>query len=322
MAIVPEPSCYGVARDGTAEQSRDPGRGLSTSAVGAPGRKSGAGVDRRRDTGAAIRRASAPKGEEEAPPEFLRPSGAVAEYRWSVVIPAYNEAARLPRYLKEVIGYFDGRDEPYEVLVVDDGSGDGTAGGVRELRLAHPFLGLIRMPENRGKGRAVRAGMQRARGALRLMADADGATPIIEVERLEAAILGGADVAVGSRARPDPSVVRQTLVHRRLAGFVFNLMARGLGVRDVMDTQCGFKLFRGAVADDLFGALRTDGFSFDVELLLLARRRGYRVVEVGVNWADQPGSKVGVLRHAPGMLCEILAARWRLAVHARSGRRP
>ncbi len=250
------------------------------------------------------------------------PGPGAAECRWSVVIPAYNEAARLPRYLREVVGYFDGRDEPYEVLVVDDGSADDTGRGVRELSRVHPSVALVSFPENRGKGRAVRAGMRLAHGALRLMADADGATPIVEVKRLEAAIQTGADLAVGSRARPDPSVARQTRRHRRVAGHVFNLVARGLGVGDVMDTQCGFKLFRGPVADDLFGALRTEGFGFDVEILLLARRRGYRVVEVAVNWADQPGSKVGVLRHAPGMFCEILAARWRLAIHSHARRAP
>jgi dolichyl-phosphate beta-glucosyltransferase len=247
---------------------------------------------------------------------------AVPERRWSVVIPAYNEAGRLPGYLGEVVAYFDGRDEPYEVLVVNDGSRDETADRVREISRVHSAVGLVSFPENRGKGRAVRAGMRIARGALRLMADADGATPISEVKRLEPVIQAGADLVVGSRARCDPSVVRQTRLHRRLAGHVFNLMARGLGVGEVLDTQCGFKLFRGEVADDLFGALYTEGFGFDVELLLLARRRGYRVSEVAVNWADQPGSKVGVLRHAPGMLREILAARWRLATRPHPGRTP
>ena len=235
-----------------------------------------------------------------------------AQPRWSVVIPAFNEAARLPRYLEEVVSYFDGRDEAYEVLVVDDGSQDATADRVRELGRAHPSVGLMRFAENRGKGRAVRAGMRAARGVFRLMADADGATPIAEIKRLEVAIQSGADIAVGSRARPDPSVVRQTRLHRRAAGLFFNFLTRSLGVGDVVDTQCGFKLFRGPVADDLFGALRTEGFGFDVELLLLARRRGYRVVEIAVNWADQPGSKVGVLRHGPGMVWEIAAARVRL----------
>jgi dolichyl-phosphate beta-glucosyltransferase len=258
----------------------------------------------------------------ESPCEPATSAPPAAAFRWSVVIPAYNEARRLPRYLREVVGYFDGRHESYEVLVVDDGSVDGTAGTVRELSGRHPAIRSLSFPENRGKGRAVRMGMQAARGDFRLMADADGATPIAEVARLEAAVQGGADIAVGSRARPDPSVVRQTHVHRRVAGFVFNLAAKALGVGDLMDTQCGFKLFRGPVADDLFPALHTDGFGFDVELLLLARLQGYRIAEVAVNWADQPGSKVGVLRHAPGMLCEILAARWRLAIHSPSRRTP
>jgi dolichyl-phosphate beta-glucosyltransferase len=152
------------------------------------------------------------------------------------------------------------------------------------------------------------------------MADADGATPIAEVKRLLAAIEAGADLAVGSRARPDSAVVRHTRLHRRLIGNVFNLIVRRLGVWDVADTQCGFKLFKGAVADDLFAALRTTGYGFDVEILLLAQRRGYRIAEVPINWADQPGSKVGVLRHGPGMLREILAARWRLSTDRHSGR--
>jgi len=118
---------------------------------------------------------------------------------------------------------------------------------------------------------------------------------------------------VGSRVLRDPSVVRQTRLHRKLSGHVFNFIVRRLGVSAVVDTQCGFKLFRRAAADKLFGALATDGFGFDVELLLLAQRRGYRVAEVPINWTDQPGSKVGVLTDGPRMLRDIVAARWRLA---------
>ena len=210
-------------------------------------------------------------------------NSAVGSCRWSVVIPAYNEAARLPRYLREVVDYFDGRNEPYEVLVVDDGSSDGTAMCVRDMGRAHASIGLLACPENRGKGRAVCAGMTRARGSLRLMADADGATPIAEVKRLEVAIEGGADLAVGSRARPDSSVVRQTRLHRRVMGGLFNWIVRRLGVGDIRDTQCGFKLFRGEVAADLFAELQSTGYGFDVELLLLARQRRYHIVEVPVN---------------------------------------
>jgi len=239
---------------------------------------------------------------------------------WSVVIPAYNEAARLPAYLKEVVGYFDGRDQPYEVVVVDDGSRDATADRVRELARLHPSVRLHTLPENRGKGCAVREGMMAASGVLRLMADADGATPIVEVKRLEAAIQAGADLAVGSRALPDPSVVVRARTHRKLSGEVFSRLVRLLGVAGVVDTQCGFKLFRGPVAQALFSALRTDGFGFDVELVLLAQRRGYRIAEVPINWADQPGSKVGVLKDGPRMLAQIVTARLRLAL-ARDSRR-
>ena len=238
---------------------------------------------------------------------------AVAEPRWSVVIPAYNEALRLPPYLADVVAYFDGRGEPYEVLVVDDGSRDETAARVLEARAAHPPVSLHRLGVNRGKGFAVRAGMRAARGVLRLMADADGATPIGEVKRLEAAIQAGADIAVGSRALSDPSVSREVRLHRQLSGELFNFLVRRLGVPGIKDTQCGFKLFRGAAADTLFGELRTDGFGFDVELLLLAGRRGYRVAEVAINWADRPGSKVAVWKDGPRMLAQILAARRRLA---------
>ncbi len=243
-----------------------------------------------------------------------------AAYRWSVVIPAYNEAERLPAYLEQIVAYFDGRDEPYEVVVVDDGSADETGVRARELGLRHPAVKLHTHARNRGKGWAVRAGMLRAQGALRLMADADGATRIAEVERLEAAIDAGADVAIGSRALRDAAVIRQVRRHRQLAGGVFNLAVRGLGLSGVADTQCGFKLFRADVAEDLFAVLGTHGLAFDVELLLRAQRRGYRVAEVPVSWTDQPGSKVGVLGDGLKMLGEILVARWRLARHRGSRR--
>lgn len=237
----------------------------------------------------------------------------VGEPRWSVIIPAYNEALRLPAYLADVITYFDGRGEPYEVLVVDDGSRDETAARVLEAKAGHASVALHRLATNRGKGFAVRVGMRAGRGELRLMADADGATPIGEIKRLEGAILAGAHVAIGSRALADPSVSRQVRLHRKLSGDIFNILVRRLGIGDIRDTQCGFKLFRGAAAEILFGELRTEGFGFDVELLLLARRHGYRVAEVPINWVDQPGSKVGVLADGPRMLHQILAARRRLA---------
>ncbi len=232
--------------------------------------------------------------------------------RWSVVIPAFNEAARLPRYLDDVLTYFDGRGEPYEVIVVDDGSTDGTADLVEVSAAAHPGLRLIRLDRNRGKGAAVRHGMLAARGEYRVFADADGATPIAELKRLEPVLATSADIAIGSRGLADPAVSLTTRRHRVLAGRIFNWLVARLGLRGVADSQCGFKAFRGTVADQLFGALETRGFGFDVELLLRAQAHGYRIAEVAVNWADQAGSKVGVLRDGPRMMWQIVTARARI----------
>lgn len=232
--------------------------------------------------------------------------------RLSVVIPAFNEAARLPAYLDEVVSFLEGRGEAYEVLVVDDGSTDGTVASVRSLVDRYPAVRVLPLGRNRGKGAAVRAGMLAASGMARLFTDADGATPIAELKRLEPALAAGADVVIGSRALADPAVARSTRTHRVLAGRVFSWLVARLGLRGVVDSQCGFKLFTAAAAEALFGALETAGFGFDVELLLRAQRAGYRVVEVPVNWADQAGSKVGVLRSGPGMLGQIARARWRV----------
>ena len=231
---------------------------------------------------------------------------------WSVVIPAFNEARRLPPYLEEIIAYFDGRGAPYEVIVVDDGSRDGTAERVRETAGAAPVR-VIPLAGNEGKGAAVRHGMLAAIGAYRMFADADGATPILELKRLEAALAGGADVAIGSRVVQDPSVSVVARPHRVLAGRMFNGVVARLGLPDVGDSQCGFKAFTARAAETIFGKLRTRGFGFDVEVLMLARFYGFRVAEVAVNWTDKPGSKVGVLKTGPGMFWEIMRARLRMA---------
>jgi len=230
--------------------------------------------------------------------------------RWSVVIPAFNEAHRLPPFLEKVVAYFEGRDEPYEVIVVDDGSTDGTAELVEARDLA--TVRVLRLLANAGKGSAVRAGMLAARGAYRLFADADGATPIEELKRLEPVLVAGADVVIGSRVLVDPGVSVTTRSHRVAAGRLFNWLVARMGLRGIADSQCGFKAFTAPAAARLFDGLATEGFGFDVELLLRARAAGCRIVEVPVNWADQAGSKVGVLRHGPGMLWQIVQARRRV----------
>ncbi len=229
----------------------------------------------------------------------------------SVVIPAYNEARRLPPYLQSVVAYLNGRGLAYEILIVDDGSTDETAALIEQAGAQHRAIRLIRLSRNSGKGAAVRAGMQAAQGALQLFADADGATPIQELERLEAAIKNGADLAIGSRtlASRDHRYRVQARIHRTLLGNLFNRIVRLLGIRDINDTQCGFKLFRQSVAQDLFSVARIDGYGFDLELLYIAQHRGYRIAEIPINWTDQPGSKVRVLRDGLAMVREMLAVR-------------
>lgn len=229
----------------------------------------------------------------------------------SVVIPAHNEATRILPYLRRVIEYFSYQGRPYEVLVVDDGSTDETSAIIEDFARSAPAVRLLRLPQCRGKGAAVRHGIQWAVGYIQLFADADGATPINEFARLEKALADGGDVAIGSRALaarlPDFSV--QARLSRHVLGFLFNTVAQQIGFRGISDTQCGFKLFRKVVAKELFAYPLIDGFGFDLEILYLAQQRGYRITEVPVNWSDQPGSKVRVLRDGFAMLHDLAKIR-------------
>lgn len=229
----------------------------------------------------------------------------------SVVIPAYNEAERILPYLGAISKYLEHRSLAGEVLVVDDGSTDQTATVVRQFAGDAPLVRLLRLERNVGKGGAVRTGVRAAQGKLILIADADGATPINEIERLEAEIVRGAQLAIGSRylASRDPRYRVEARWHRSMLGDLFNWTIHWLGLRGIMDTQCGFKLFRKEVAGDLFSVARIDRYGFDLEILYVAQRRGYRISEVPVNWTDQPGSKVRVFRDGGRMLADMLRVR-------------
>ncbi len=221
----------------------------------------------------------------------------------SIVIPAYNEAGRLPRYLDAIRRHFDALgSEDYEVIVVDDGSRDGTPGVVRRLAAGWPQLALIEQASNRGKGAAVRAGMLAARGEVVLFADADGATPIGEERALREAIRAGADVAVGSR-RGGPCGPRADRPWcRDLAGRGFSRVARVYLGLQVADTQCGFKMFCRDLIPALFGPCREEGYLFDLYVLGAAARMGCHLAEVPVEWKEMPGSKVRLVRDSWRML--------------------
>lgn len=233
----------------------------------------------------------------------------------SLVIPAYNEALRLPAFLERTDRHLKMRGKPYEVIVVDDGSRDDTAALVTELSCRLSHIRLIRSAQNTGKGAAVRLGMREAKGRLRLFADADGATAIEELTSLQLAITRGADLAIGSRtlASRDTRYTVLARRHRSVLGFFFNAVVRRLGLGGIHDTQCGFKLFRQEVAEDLFSVANVDRYGFDLELLYIAKRRGYGIAEVPVNWADQPGSKVRPVRDGLTMLFDLLTVRRRAA---------
>lgn len=227
----------------------------------------------------------------------------------SIVIPAFNEAGRLPIYLPTVVHHLNALSISYEIIVVDDGSTDATVTVVEKLMSDNNCIKLIRLPANRGKGFAVKTGMLAADGTLRLFADADGATPITEYGRLKQAIDEGADIAIASRAlKGDSSVVRAHL-HRKVMGRIFSGLVNLIAVRGVSDTQCGFKLFTARCAETVFSLQRLEDFGFDVEILFIGKKHGFRIAEVPVNWADVRGSKVKLMRDSFKMFCDVFAIK-------------
>ena len=228
----------------------------------------------------------------------------------SVVVPAYDEEHRIGGSIDRVLSWSAERGVRLELIVVDDGSRDGTARLVESY--APRGVRLVRLSANRGKGAALRAGVAASTGERVLISDADFSTPIAEIDRLTPH-LAEAEIVLGSRAADDARITVHQPFWRELAGKSFNLAIRLLGVSGIRDSQCGFKLLRGEVARELFAEMTIDRFAFDVELILLARRRGYRVAEVGVEWRNDPASRVRVLRDGIRMLADVVRLRWRHA---------
>jgi dolichyl-phosphate beta-glucosyltransferase len=230
----------------------------------------------------------------------------------SIVVPAYNEERRLPQTLPRIVDFLETRDYPAEVIVVDDGSADGTVEVVERLAAQVSLARLIKN-EHRGKGYAVKSGVMAAQGDYIFLCDADLSMPIEEVANFLPPVLEEYDVAIGSREvegarRYDEPGLRHVM------GRVFNTLVRVLAVRGFQDTQAGFKCFRREAAHELFPYQTMDGFGFDVEILFIAQKRGYRIVEVPINWYYMSNSRVSPVDDSVRMVREILQVRlndWR-----------
>lgn len=237
----------------------------------------------------------------------------------SVVVPAYNEERRLPNTIKHILAYLDAQSYASELIIADDGSSDQTATLVEGLLPQHKNMRLLRL-DHRGKGYAVRAGALAAQGEFVLLCDADLAVPIEEWTRLEEALRSGYQVAIGSREGMGASRLGEPF-HRHVMGRVFNLIIRVVAIGGFEDTQCGFKGMYRAVAKDLFERVRIYGenaptlqgaavTAYDVELLFLAVKRGYRVAELPMPWRYGEETKVSAMRDSWRNLRDVLRVRW------------
>ncbi|RYG47759.1 glycosyltransferase family 2 protein [bacterium] len=235
------------------------------------------------------------------------PPLALAAPHLTVVIPAYNEEERLPRTLERIVEYYSAQTYSWEVIVVSDGSKDGTGEIVRNA--ADPRVKLIEYQPNRGKGFAVRTGMLAAEGDLVLFCDADLATPQEETEKLLPHMAQGARVAIGSRPLEKSNLEIRQPWYRELAGRGFNTLIQILAIRGIEDTQCGFKMFDREATQEIFSRCKLDGFGFDFEALMIARDLGYRIDEVPIRWRHMEGSKVSLLRDGMRMLRDLLKLR-------------
>lgn len=228
----------------------------------------------------------------------------------SLIIPAYNEQDRIATTLKTVLSYLDSLGKSYELIIVDDGSGDNTLEVANGCSALSPNVRVISYTPNQGKGYAVRQGVLASRGEYVAFSDADLSAPIDELGKLFDAMNDGCDVAIGSRAVAGATIPVHQPLYRELGGKGLNLLIQALAVPGIHDTQCGFKLFKGDVARSIFSKCFINGWGFDVEVLYLVRRMGFAITEVGVRWSHAEGSKIRPFQAAVKVLQDILRMRF------------
>jgi dolichyl-phosphate beta-glucosyltransferase len=229
---------------------------------------------------------------------------------YSIIVPAFNESARIGPALQKALVYAASRGWNAEVIVVDDGSTDDTVEIVRRYALQHPGLRLLENPGNRGKGYSVRNGMLHAHGDVLLFSDADFSSPIEEADKLFAAIADGADIAIGSRWLRRDLQIRKQPLYRQLFGRMFNLALRLVLGLHYKDTQCGFKAFSRRAAQAIFPLQNIERWGFDPELLYLAKKFDFKVAEVPVVWVHRDGTRLNPIRDGFRSLGEMFRIRW------------
>ena len=230
--------------------------------------------------------------------------------KYSIVIPAYNESARIPATLRSVVDCIRAHGWNAEVVVVNDGSRDNTAEVVREFARNAPEIRLLENPENRGKGYTVRHGVLHALGDIVMFTDADLSSPMEEAEGMFAAIEQGADIAIGSRWLATSRQTHRQPLYRQFFGRCFNLLTRMVMNLPFADTQCGFKAFTRAAAQTVFQLQTIERWGFDPEILFIALKRGYQISEIPVSWAHDARTRISYLRDGIQMLKELAIVRW------------
>lgn len=228
----------------------------------------------------------------------------------SVVIPAFNEENRIGATIRKIYDYLKEKSETFEIIVVDDGSSDNTVDVVRNVSERIKNIKLISNGTNKGKGFTVKNGILNSACSLVLISDADLSTPIEEVENFLAWIDNGYDIVIGSRGLEESEILKKQPWYRQSMGKTFNKMVKILVLGDFNDTQCGFKLFKSGAAKKVFSLSKIDGFAFDVEILFIAKKIGYRTKEVPVRWINSPHSKVRIMRDSLKMFFDLLRIRF------------